>query len=123
MKVIIKTRDFKLTDSLQGFVEKKFYSLRKFINILKREDEIGKTLAEVFVGLEKKTKHRKGVDVFVVRCRVNLPGRSLMAKATSDDLFKAVVASRGELKTEIEKYKFKKTDIRRREQRKLKRGE
>jgi ribosomal subunit interface protein len=118
MRIIIKARKLKLTDDLRIFVEKKFLGLKKFINILKREDEIGKTLAEVFVELERETKHHKGNNIFIVRSRVSLPGRSLVAKAKSDDLFKAVVSARAELKMEIEKYKFKKTDVRRREQRK-----
>lgn len=121
MKVIIKTRKVELTTALRDFVEKKFYGLRKFVNILKHDDEMGKTLAEVFVELERETKHHKGGDIFVVRSRVRLPGRSLMVKSKLDDLFKAIVAARSELKMEIEKYKLKKSGQAIRSQRKSKR--
>jgi len=123
MKIIIKTRKIKTTPALRDFVEKKFYGLKKFIDILKREEEIGKTLAEVFVELEKETRHHKKGNIFAVSCNVQLPGRFLMAKAKSDDLFKAIVAAKNELKTEIDKYKFKKIDQRRRGQREAKRKE
>ena len=121
MKVIIKTRKLQLTEPLRAFTERKFYGLKKFINILKREDEIGKTMAEVMVELEKESRHHKKGEVFVVRCRVSLPGRSLIVKARSDDMAKAIVKAKDEMKIEIEKYKLIKTEQRRRKQRKLKR--
>lgn len=121
MRITVKTKNIKLTEALKDFTEAKFYSLRKFIDILKREHEIGKTLANVSVELEKETRHHKKGKIFIASCSVQLPGRFLVARAKSDDLFKAIVSARGELKTEIEKYKFKKIDQRRRGQRKIKR--
>ena len=56
MKIIIKTKNIDQSTALNSFVEKKFAGLKKFINVLKREDEIGKTLAEVFVEVEKISK-------------------------------------------------------------------
>lgn len=119
MKVIVKTKNLEASIALNSFVEKKFSRLKKFIDILKREDEAGKTLAEVFVELEKETRHHKKGDIFVVKSRVQLPGRSLMAQAKSDDLFKAVIEAKNELKMEIEKYKFRIIDKNRRQQRKM----
>jgi ribosomal subunit interface protein len=124
MKIILKTKNLELTEGLQSFVEKKFFGLNKFINILKREDEIGKTLAEVFVEVEKETEHHKKGKIFLVKTQVILPGRSLEAWYRADDLFKAIVGAKNEMKMEIEKYKFRITDKNRREQRKMKeRGE
>jgi len=94
-------------------------TLKKFINVLKREDEIGKTLAEVFVEVGKVTKHHKKGEVFFAEAQIRLPGRSLSASATSDDLFKAIVSAKGEMEAEIEKYKTKKIDKNRRQQRKM----
>ena len=48
------------------------------------------------------------------------PGRSLIANAKSDDMLKAIILAKDEMKMEIEKYKFKKIDQQRREQRKMK---
>jgi len=121
MKVTIKTKNIESADSLREFAEEKFYALKKFIDVLKREEEKN-TLAEVLVELEKETKHHRKGDIFWAKCKIQLPGRILMSKSKSDDLLKAVVSARDEMKMEIEKYKFKKTDIRRREQRRAKRG-
>lgn len=122
MKIIIKTKNLELTPDLQGFIEKKIGSIKKFINILKKDDcpPTGgcKTLAEVFVELEKETSHHKKGNIFSVKTQVILPGKSLTAGAKADDLFKAIVEAKDELKMEIEKYKFKKIDKNRRLQRK-----
>lgn len=119
MRIIIKTKNLDLTPSLENFTEKKFLTLKKFIKILKKEEE-KHTLAEALVELDKETKHHRKGDIFIAKCRIQLPGRKLMAKAKSDDLFKAIVLAKDEMKMEIEKYKFKKIDKNRRKQRKLK---
>lgn len=122
MKLITKTKNLQLTPDLSSYVEEKIGSVKKFINILKKDESEGlKTLAEVFVELEKETNHHKNGDIFWARAQVNLPGKSLEAKANSDDLLKAIVALKDQLQVEIEKYKFKNVDKRRREQRKSKR--
>ena len=77
-------------------------------------------MAEVFIEVEKETKHHKKGDIFLVKAQVALPGRSLMAEERADDVFIAVVKVKDELKLEIEKYKFKKIDKQRRQQRKAK---
>jgi len=138
MKVIIKTKNIDLSQEISDFVEKKFFTLKKFIhpvkyrkavispkaklfdrvNILKREGEIGKTLAEVFVEVEKETMHHKKGNIFRVKSRVYLPGREIISWARADDLVKAIVKAKDELKLEIEKYKFKIIDKIRRQQRK-----
>jgi len=118
MKIIIKSKNLDQSLALNKFIENKFLTLKKFINILKREDEIGKTLAEVFVEVEKETRHHKKGDIFLVKTRVVLPGRSLIAEAREDDLYKAIIRAKGELELEIKKYKVKKIDKTRRLQRK-----
>ena len=121
MKIIIKTKNLDMTDGLQTFVEKKISSIEKFINILQQDaPEKGKTLAEIFVEVEKETEHHKKGKVFLVKTQVILPGKSIEAWYRADDLFKAVVGAKNELKMEIEKYKFKKIDKNRRKQRKAK---
>ena len=121
MKITIKTKNLELTDAIQTYVEKKIGSIKKFINILKQDTpEKGKTLAEIFIEVEKESVHHKNGDVFVVKAQVVLPGKSLTIGARSDDLYKAIIAAKDELKLEIEKYKFKKIDKNRREERKAK---
>ena len=121
MRIIFKTKNLELTKDLQNFVEEKFGSIKKFIDILKEDiPEKGKTLAEIFVEVEKETEHHKKGKIFLVKTQVNLPGKSLTAWSRADNLFKAIIGAKDELKTEIEKYKFKKIDKNRRQQRKLK---
>lgn len=121
MNIIIKTKNIDLTADLQTFIEKKIDSIKKFIDILKQDTPEGlKTLAEIFVEVEKETTHHKKGKVFLVKTQVVLPGKSLTSGFRADDLFKAVIGAKDELKMEIEKYKFKKIDKNRRQQRKSK---
>ncbi len=121
VKIIIKTKNLELTEGLQNFIEKKIGSIKKFIDILKEDTpKKGKTLAEIFVEVEKETKHHKKGKIFLVKTQLNLPGKSLIAWSKADNLFKAIVGAKDELRAEIEKYKFKNIDRNRRKQRKTK---
>lgn len=120
MRIIIKTKNLDLTDELKNFIETRIGSIKKFIDFLKDESERGKTLAEVFVEVEKETEHHKNGKIFAVKVQVRLLGKSLIAYYKSDDLLKAVGGAKDELKAEIEKYKLKNIDRNRREQRRSK---
>jgi len=121
MKIIIQVKNLAPTKDLQDFIEKKISSLKKFIDVLKNDvPKKGKTLAEVFVEVEKETQHHKKGDIFISKIRVRLPGKSIMAGAETEDLFRAIIKSKNELKKEIEKYKVKNIYKNRRQQRKLK---
>jgi ribosomal subunit interface protein len=113
MRVIVKTKNLDVTaEELQSFIEEKISSIKKFISILKEDEPLGqKTLAEVFVELEKETMHHKKGNIFQARAQVNLPGKVLTAKAEADDLTKAIVAVKNELKHEIKRYKERKISI------------
>lgn len=121
MKIIIKAKNLNLSGALQNYINEKIGSLKKFINILKREDEIGKTLAEVYVEVEKETEHHKKGQIFSCQLEVKLPGKSLVAKSESDDLYKAIVSAKKELEQAIKKYKVKKVEFSRRIAKKTKR--
>lgn len=108
MKIIIKTKDIEQSEALNNFIEEKFSGLEKFI------------IEEVVVEVEKETKHHKKGDIFLVKAQVGFPGKIIIAEETADDVFEAVVKTKDELKLEIEKYKLKKIDKNRREQRKAK---
>jgi len=122
VKIIIKTKNLDLTDDLKKIVEEKIGSIKKFIDVLKRKDELYKTLAEVFVEVEKETEHHKKGNIFRVKSRIYLPGREIISWARADDLQKAIVKAKDDLKLEIEKYKLKNIDKNRRQQRKTKRS-
>lgn len=115
MHIITKTKNIELTEELNNFIESKFDKLKKFIDILKREDPMGKTLAEIFVEIQKETNHHKNGDIFQVEASIQLPGKNLVARAHGDDMMKVILEVKDELEREIEKYKFKKIDSERRD--------
>lgn len=119
MKIIIKTKNIGTSVALENFVEEKFLSLEKYVSVF-GSDNGQKSLAEIFVEVEKETKHHKHGEVFLTEAQILLPGKSLVAKAKSDDVFKAIVEAKNQLKLEIEKYKVKNIDKTRRQQRKSK---
>ena len=111
MKIIIKTKNLDHSEALNSLVEKKFESIEKFI-----ENE--KMPVEIFVEIEKETKHHKKGEIFLVKAQVILFGKSIMAEVNGEDIFVTVGKAKDELKNEIEKYSQKKIDINRREARK-----
>jgi ribosomal subunit interface protein len=119
MKIIIKAKNLDQSDALNAFIEKKFSSLKKFIDVLKTPEE-KRTLAEVFVEVEKETKHHNKGEIFSCQLEIVLPQKSLTTKSNSDDLYKAIVAAKKAMEEEIKRYKFKNIEKNRREQRKLK---
>jgi ribosome-associated translation inhibitor RaiA len=121
MQIIIKTKNLDLDERLKNFIETRMGGLKKFIDVLKKDDLKGeKTLAEVFVEVEKETEHHKKGKIYLVKAQIKLPGKDLMAQFKADEPMKAVGGAKDELKLEIEKYKFKHIDKNRRLQRKSK---
>lgn len=119
--IIIKTKNLELTDALKIFIEKKVGKLQRFIKKFESEaSENGKMLAEIFVEVEKVTKHHRKGDVFRTEIIIVLPGKKLMAEAHGSDFSKTVIDAKDELEIEIKKYKFKTTELLRRKQRKMK---
>ena len=121
MKILIRTKNFELTAPLKSFIEEKIGSLKKFIDVLKREEDPlansgrdKKTLAEVFFEIEKESKHHNKGNVFRSEARILLPGKKIMAQSAGNDLFLTVVEIKDKLQQEIKKYKLKKIDLARR---------
>jgi putative sigma-54 modulation protein len=110
MRIIIEAKNLELTQGLRDFIEKKFSSLEK----------ITIPNAEVFVEIEKETMHHHKGKIFSAKAQVQVPGKMLLAKSEQDDMYKAIVGAKDELKVEIEKRKLKKIDTNRRQQRKAK---
>ncbi len=119
MRIIITSKNIGLTEALKIYTEEKIGSLKKFIDILKKDEE-KKTLAEVFVEIEKETRHHQKGRVFKAKAILKLPHKNLIAQAISDDLRSAIVQVKDEMQEEIKKYKIKKKDSTIREMRKAK---
>ena len=108
-----------LTEALRDFIEEKISGLKKFVDILKKEED-KKTLAEVFFEIEKESKHHNKGKVFRSEASILLPGKKIMAQSAGDDLLLMVAEIKDKLQQEIKKYKFKSIDKNRRQQRKTK---
>jgi len=119
MKIIIKTKNLDLTPGLKNLIEEKIGSLKKFVDVLKREED-KKTLAEVFFEIEKETAHHKKGKIFKSSAMILLPGKKILAEVRGEDLNGTVVKIKDELQQEIKKYKLKIVDSNRRKQRKTK---
>lgn len=117
MKIITKTKNLELTESLETFVEKKVGGLRKFAKILQDENGFGKNFAELFIEIEKETRHHRKGPYFKAEARLHLPGKTIIAISEKEDLGQAIVDLKDELQQEIKKYKSKTTELKRRKQR------
>ena len=122
VNIILKIKNLKLTESFKLFIKEKIGGLKKLLKHFNKDatDNRRDTL-EASVEVEKETKHHKKGDLFKAKAKINVPGKSFMAKAHGNDLAKAVTAVKDELESEIKKYKTKTIELPRRKYRKLKR--
>lgn len=110
MKIIIKTKNLQLTQALEDYVNKKIGALEKFSTTFQKQ-ETGKTLAEVFVEIEKVTRHHRKGEVFKASAQVQLPGKNLIAESTGEDLLREIINVKEQLELEIKKYKAKSKEL------------
>ena len=114
MKIILKTKNIELTDFIEDMIYEKIGRLEHFISFLKTED------SEIFVEIEKETKHHKKGDIFGAEAIVTLPGKKLVARAKGEDLSQIIGEVKDELEKEIRTYKTKTVDLPRRKYQKTK---
>ena len=117
MKIIIKSKNLEITDRLREYAEEKINSLKKFVNILDKDSEIGKDVAEFFVEIEKETKHHRKGDIFIASGKLVLPGKIIVVSARKDDVWQAIVAMVDAFQVEVKQYKLKNKEFIRRKQR------
>lgn len=123
MQIIIKTRDFELTETLESFINKKMGGLRKFMKAFEGHRlpiTGGKNLFDMYVDIGKETNRHKKGEVYLAEARLYLPGKNLFVKEVSEDIMAAIIEIRDELEVEIRKYKGKIVEfpVRRAKQRK-----
>ncbi|HUV81002.1 MAG TPA: ribosome-associated translation inhibitor RaiA [Patescibacteria group bacterium] len=100
MKIIIKTKNLKLTGSLKEYVQKKIISLEKLSG---RENFPLTARLEI----EKTTEHHKKGPVFRTECQLPLPGKEIRAESVSENLYSTINEVKDELQRELENYKNK----------------
>lgn len=126
MKIIIKTKNVKLTRALKDYIKEKFDSLEKFAKTFYSEKYYnhffgkGKPRVEAWVEIGKETLHHQKGPFFWAECQMRFPGKSLRATTRLKDLKLAIVEVRNELKLQLKQYKEKITAQAKRKQRVLK---
>ena len=100
MNIIIKSKDFELTEAIKSFVNEKTGVLGRF------EAKI----LEARVDLERGTKHNTG-DVFRAEIMMYAPKELLRAEGEAADLYAAIDLAIQKLKVQLEKYNERKKGL------------
>ena len=113
MKIIIKTKNIKLTPLLRDFIEEKIDSLEKFAKRIFGENYYGhffakgKPKVEAWLEVGKTTLHHQKGPNFFAECQMRFPGKSIRALSQAESLELAVTDVKDELQREIKQYKEK----------------
>jgi len=83
MKIIIKTKNLKLTGVLKEYVNKKINSLERFL-----EEE--NFLVKAQIEIEKTTLHHKKGPFFRTECQIQLPGKDVRVESVSENLYLSI---------------------------------
>ncbi|KPJ71608.1 hypothetical protein AMJ50_01190 [Parcubacteria bacterium DG_74_3] len=113
MKIIIKTKNIKLTPALNKFIREKIDSLERFIKIFYSEEYFnhffgrGKPRIEAWVEVGKTTLHHRKGPFFWAECQLKFPKKNLRSTAKAKDLKLAITEVKDELQRELKEYKEK----------------
>lgn len=122
MKINIKSKNIELDDSLQLLINKRFGEIEKFLGVFASDNyqSKGREKVEIWVEVEKTTRHHLKGAVFRAEAQLFLPRKKLRAVVVHEDLNIAINEAKEELQREIRKYKGKRIDKARRWARQLK---
>lgn len=114
MKVIIKTKNLKLSQVFRQYIGERINSLEKFAKIFQDKEKYyngffgkGKPRVEVWIEIGKITLHYQKGAIFFAECQMRFPGRSLRATAQHADLKLAITEVKDKLQRELKQYKDK----------------
>ena len=110
MQIIIKAKNVELNGPLESFINKKIGGLKKFLGSFENHQlpvTEGRQLFDTFVEVERETNHHRQGKIFMASAKIYMPGKSLFAKASGEDIIGAISEVRDELEIEIRKYKSK----------------
>ena len=122
MIIIIRTKNFNLDEDIREYINKKFIGLEKLIESCRADCERGrmKPSCELFIEVEKETKHHRKGRIFKAEAKFQLPHIVITAETEADGVAEAVDELKEEFFNEVKKYKSKVVDKNRKEQRKFK---
>jgi len=104
MKFIIKSKEIKISQDLNLYIEKRIGKLEKFL------ENINSDLIEATVEIGKSAGKHKGI-IYQVNINLNFPGKFFRIETQSENLYSAIDEAKEELETEIQKYKTKKDTL------------
>jgi len=113
VKIVIKATNLELNQELRDYIEEKIGGLEKFAKVFQNENYYngffakGKPRVEVWVEIEKTTRHHQKGDIFRAEAQMRFPGKSLRAESKRDDLKLAITEIKDELQRELKQYKEK----------------
>ena len=113
VKIVIKATNLELNQDLRDYIEEKIGGLEKFAKVFQNENYYngffakGKPRVEVWVEIEKTTRHHQKGDIFRAEAQMRFPGKSLRAESKRDDLKLAITEIKDELQRELKQYKEK----------------
>jgi ribosome-associated translation inhibitor RaiA len=118
MKIVIKTKNLKLNQELENFIEEKIDDLEKFLpptifgggQSEKYFDKFygkRKSKVEAWVEIGKETRHHKKGPYFWAECQMRFPKRSLRSIARKENLKLAIAEVKDELQRQLKEYKEK----------------
>ena len=113
MKIIIKTKNVKLTQNSQKYIYEKINSLEKFSRIFQQKQNhfLKKEKPGIVIHIEigKETLHHKKGNIFLVRCQMKLLDKIVRAEVVSKNWRQAVNQVKDILQKELKQYKEKST--------------
>ena len=101
MKIQITGKNIEITESIRQIIDEKIGGLDKFLSNFDSDTII----IDVEVG--RPSRHHRSGDIFYAEANLSLPGNMLRAQAERDNLTRAIIEVRDDLKIQIEKYKGK----------------
>lgn len=123
MKIILKTKNLKLTPFLKSYLNEKINSLEKFLETPpSKQKKIntygteGGAKAGAWLEIERTTLHHRTGKIFRAECQFHLPKKIIRAEAQSEDLKIAVNELKDKLQRELKEYKSKLIERRKEEE-------
>jgi putative sigma-54 modulation protein len=105
MKFIIKSKDIKISDDLNSYIEKRIGKLERFL------EGVDPELLEATVEFEKIIGGQKEGEIFEAHVNLQFPGKLFRSEVRGENFFSMVNEMKEELEIEIRKYKTKKETL------------
>jgi len=105
MKFIIKSKEIKISDDLNSYIEKRIGKLEKFL------EDVDSDLIEATVEFEKVIGRQKQGEIYEAHVNLQFPGKFFRSEVSGENFFSMIDDVKEELETEIKKYKTKKETL------------